>query len=174
MLVECRTFCTSVPSIRQCTGTQVSRYPWYKTYLECHFVALFLLLTSSFVIEFAKTLIWLLHYYFTQQFTSSTIDVLQSIVRERHSFVVASFPVLIAICCFTLWCHSLIAAVFPLSLSQETSNCFFDCCSRYCTTSSVPSWWFAPVVVEARGYCSSFIARGRLREILFGVNRTTL
>ena len=104
MYVWCRTFRTRVRSIRQCTGTQVSRYPWYKTYLECHFVAIFLQLTSSFVIEFAKTLIWLLH-YFTQHFTSSTIDVHQSIVRERHSSVVASFPVSIAIGCFTL-CHS--------------------------------------------------------------------
>ena len=173
MYVWCRTFCTSVRNIGQYTVTQVSRDPWYKTYLECRVVAFFSRSTSPFVIKFAKSLIWLLH-FITPQFTSSTIDVLQSIVRERHSFAVASFPVLIAICCFTLWCHSLIVAVFPLSLSQETSNRFFDCCLRYCTTSSVPSWWFAPVVVEARGYWSSFIARGRLREILFGVNRTTL
>ena len=169
--VWCRTFCTSVRNIGQYTVTQVSRDPWYKTYLECRVVAFFSLSTSSFVIEFAKTLIWLLH-FITQQFTSSTIDVLQSIVRERHSFVVASFPVLIAIGCFTLWLSLTHRRRIP-SFTFAGNKQFFGC-SRYCTTSSVPSWWFALVVVEARGYCSSFIARGRLREILFGVNRTTL
>ena len=167
MYVGCRTFCTSVQNIRQYTGTQVSRYPWYKAYLESRFVALFLLLPFSFVIEFAKTLIWLLH-YFAQHFTSSTIDVLQSIVRERHSPIVASFPFrlqLVVVLCVT-HCR--------LSSFTFAGNKQFFGCSCYCITSSVPSWWFALVVVEAGGYCSSFIARGRLREILFGVNRTTL
>ena len=162
--VWCRTFCTSVQNIRQYTVTQVSRYPWYKTYLECRVVAFFSRSTSPFVIKFAKSLIWLLH-FITPQFTSSTIDVLQSIVHERHSFAVASFPVLIAICCFTL-CHSS-PPYFLLHFRRKQAIFWLF---------SLLHNLFRSILVVCPCCCrgSRVIARGRLREILLGVNRTTL
>ena len=122
--------------------------------------ALLSLSASSVVhrtITIVKTLICSSN-YFRHHFTSTTIDLLQSIVCKQHSSIVASIILLRYLpspfdCEWLLYFATLIAVFLP-SLSQETSNCLAV------LVTAVPLLFHLGGlllgIVEAGGYRSSF------------------